>query len=61
MENEDKRVIIKDIDMPFKNMVFFGVKWMIAMIPAILIFYLIIFMIAGVIGLAGFGLTSMFN
>ena len=43
MDNQDKKVIIQDIDMPFNKMVIFGIKWMFAMIPALLAFYFIIF------------------
>ena len=42
MEINNNEVIIKDINMPFNSMVIFGMKWMLAMIPAIIIFYIII-------------------
>ena len=51
MEVNNNEVIIKDINMPFNSMVIFGMKWMLAMIPAIIIFYIIIFLIIGVLGL----------
>ena len=60
MEVNNNEVIIKDINMPFNSMVIFGMKWMLAMIPAIIIFYIIIFLIIGVLGLVGFGVGSLF-
>ena len=60
MEINNNEVIIKDINMPFNSMVIFGMKWMLAMIPAIIIFYIIIFLIVGILGLVGFGVGSLF-
>ena len=44
-------VVITDIDMPFGSMVRFIVKWVIASIPAILILWVIMAIIAGIIAL----------
>ena len=41
MEINNNEVVIKDITMPISSMVIFAMKWMIAMIPAIIIFYII--------------------
>ena len=60
MEINNNEVVIKDINMPISSMVIFGIKWMIAMIPAIIIFYIIIFLFVGIIGIAGFGVGSLF-
>ena len=60
MEINNNEVIIKDINMPFNSMVIFGMKWMLAMIPAIIIFYIIIFLSIGILGLVGFGVGSLF-
>ena len=60
MEINNNEVVIKDINMPISSMVIFAMKWMIAMIPAIIIFYIIIFLFVGIIGIAGFGVGSLF-
>ncbi len=41
-KREQQMVIVADIDMPFMSMVSFMIKWMLASIPAILIFMLIV-------------------
>ena len=41
-EINDKSVYIKDLDIPFKSMVFFMVKWAIASIPALIILAIIV-------------------
>ena len=43
-------VVITDVKMPFMSMVTFMIKWMIAAIPAILIFYAIIFVFILIFG-----------
>ena len=53
---DDNNVIIEDITMPFKSMVIFGLKWMLALIPAIILFYLIILLLIGIFGFIGLGL-----
>jgi len=53
---DNNNVVIKDIAMPFKSMVIFGLKWMFALIPAIFLFYLIILGLIGFFGLIGLGL-----
>lgn len=37
MEDENQQVVITDIKMPFFSMVVFMIKWVFAMIPALLI------------------------
>ena len=37
MNNDERRVIVTDVRMPFLSMVVFMVKWAIAAIPAIII------------------------
>ena len=59
MEINNNEVVIKDINMPISSMVIFAMKWMIAMIPAIIIFYILIFLFVGIIGIAGFGVGSL--
>ena len=44
-------VVITDIDMPFGSMVRFIVKWVIASIPALIILWVIMALIAGVLAL----------
>ena len=61
MEINNNEVVIKDINMPISSMVVFGIKWMIAMIPAIIIFYIMIFLFLGIIGITGFGIGSFLN
>lgn len=60
MENNDNNVIVKDIDMPFKSMVIFGIKWMFAMIPALIIFYITSLLFLGIIGVVIFGVGTLF-
>ena len=59
MEINNNEVVIKDINMPISSMIIFAMKWMIAMIPAIIIFYIILFLFVGIIGIAGFGVGSL--
>jgi cell division septal protein FtsQ len=37
MEDENQQVVITDIKMPFISMVVFMIKWVFAMIPALII------------------------
>ena len=53
MDNQTK-VVITDIRMPFTSMVTFMVKWAIATIPAVIILVVIWMVVAGMVaGLAG--------
>ena len=52
--NQIREVVITNIDIPFLTLVGIMVKWMIAAIPALIIFLLIWFLILAI--LAGFGL-----
>ncbi|NTW57311.1 MAG: hypothetical protein HGB20_09775 [Chlorobiaceae bacterium] len=52
--NEDRRVIVTDIRMPFWSMVTFMVKWSFASIPALII-------LSFVIGLIMAVLTALFG
>lgn len=47
-ESKNKEVVITDIKMPFSSMVVFMIKWMFASIPAIIIFYIIMVLTAGI-------------
>ena len=57
--NQNNEVIIKDINMPFSSMVIFAMKWMLAMIPAIILFYIFIFFILGIFGILGLGIGEL--
>ena len=50
MSDEEQRVIVTDIRMPFMSMVFFMVKWVIASIPAFFILAIITSIFMGVMG-----------
>ena len=51
MSNENNnRVVVVDVKMPFLSMVIFMVKWAIASIPAIIILSVIGAVIAGLLG-----------
>ena len=58
--NDNNNITITDIDIPFGKLVTFGIKWMLAMIPAVIVFYMVILFIVGIIGVAGFGLGNLF-
>ena len=51
-------VTIKDIQMPFGSMVMFMVKWVIASIPAMIILFLVGFLVMGVFGV---GIATLFK
>lgn len=44
--NDNKKVVVTDIKMPFGSMVIFLVKLSLASIPALLIFYFVLFVFA---------------
>ena len=46
---DDQKVVVTDIRMPFWSMVIFMVKWVFASIPAIIIFSLLMSLIMAVI------------
>ncbi len=50
---EDQNITITDIRIPFGRMVAIILKWMLASIPAILLMYLIFFVIAMILGIGG--------
>jgi hypothetical protein len=50
MREEDRHVVVTDIQMPFMSMVFFMVKWVIASIPAFFILAIISSIFMGFIG-----------
>ncbi len=54
---ENQKIVISDIDMPFLSMVSFMVKWAIAVIPAAII----LFLIAGVLGMFFGSMLSSFT
>lgn len=49
-ENE-KRVVVTDIRMPFLSMMIFMIKWVIASIPAFIILSILAGIVTGVLGL----------
>ena len=54
--NQD--VVVTDIRMPFISMVIFMVKWVIASIPAMIILFLVGFLVMGVFGV---GIATLFK
>ncbi|MGZ8184142.1 MAG: hypothetical protein ACXWT1_19535 [Methylobacter sp.] len=50
MSEEERHVVVTDIQMPFMSMVFFMVKWVIASIPAFFILAIISSLFMGIIG-----------
>lgn len=44
------KVVVTDIDMPFKKMVVFILKWMLASIPAVIIVWIIMMIFALIFG-----------
>ena len=56
--NNTSKVIITDIKMPFGSMVEFMVKWAIASIPALIILFIIGFVVMAIFGI---GAVSLFN
>lgn len=53
MEDQEKRVVVVDIKMPFWSMVVFIVKWIIASIPAMIVLALLWVGIAQLLSLIG--------
>lgn len=51
-KSEFREVIVKDIDMSFGNMVVFMVKWALASIPAMIILFIIGFVILTIFGIS---------
>ena len=58
---EKQEVIITDIKMPFWSMVVFMIKWAIASIPAIIILYILVILVAAVFWGIGFGLEGFWG
>jgi hypothetical protein len=56
---DDNRVTLTDIDIPFGRMVMIILKWMLASIPAILLMWLIIGLIALVFGVGIGGCAAL--
>ena len=54
----DNGVIITDVKMKFGSMVVFMVKWVIASIPAMIILFLVGFLVMGVFGV---GIATLFK
>jgi hypothetical protein len=49
---EDKSVYVKGFSMPFGEMVIFALKWMLAMIPALILFWIIIALFTALFGVS---------
>lgn len=54
MENDSQNVIITDIKMPFFSMVIFMIKWVFAIIPAVII-------VGAIIAVLIFGANELAN
>ena len=57
---EEQKVVVTDIHMPFWSMVLFMVKWVFASIPAMIIFFVVAGLIMGTLSLM-FGTMSGFH
>ena len=57
-DRNKNEVVITDIKMQFGSMVVFMVKWVIASIPAMIILFLVGFMVMGVFGV---GIATLFK
>ena len=57
-DSNKNEVIITDIKMRFGSMVIFMVKWVIASIPAMIILFLVGFLVMGVFGV---GIATLFK
>ena len=57
-DRNKNEVVITDIKMQFGSMVAFMVKWVIASIPAMIILFLVGFLVMGVFGV---GIATLFN
>ena len=55
---ENKSVYVKGFSMPFGEMVIFALKWMLAMIPALILFWIIMAIFTAIFGIS---LLSIFN
>ncbi len=51
-EINDKSVYVKGFSMPFGEMVIFALKWMLAMIPALILFWIIIALFTALFGVS---------
>ena len=49
---ENKSVYVKGFSMPFGEMVIFALKWMLAMIPALILFWIIIAIFTAIFGIS---------
>ena len=57
-DRNKNEVVITDIKMQFSSMVVFMVKWVIASIPAMIILFLVGFLVMGVFGV---GIATLFK
>ena len=57
-DSNKNEVVITDIKMQFSSMVVFMVKWVIASIPAMIILFLVGFLVMGVFGV---GIATLFK
>ena len=57
-DHNKNEVVITDIKMQFGSMVAFMVKWVIASIPAMIILFLVGFLVMGVFGV---GIATLFK
>ena len=57
-DHNKNEVVITDIKMQFGSMVVFMVKWVIASIPAMIILFLVGFLVMGVFGV---GIATLFK
>ena len=57
-DRNKNEVVISDIKMQFGSMVVFMVKWVIASIPAMIILFLVGFLVMGVFGV---GIATLFK
>ena len=57
-DSNKNEVVITDIKMQFGSMVVFMVKWVIASIPAMIILFLVGFLVMGVFGV---GIATLFK
>jgi len=57
-DRNKNEVVITDIKMQFGSMVVFMVKWVIASIPAMIILFLVGFLVMGVFGV---GIATLFK
>ena len=57
-DRNKNEVVITDIKMQFASMVVFMVKWVIASIPAMIILFLVGFLVMGVFGV---GIATLFK